>query len=159
MYIYIYIYIYIYNLSLQTRPRPSTVYRIVKRFDETGTIFSIQGLCENTTKTLGIHDESAISEMVLDDPSLHLQHHVFHKSGNNISTSSICRFLHQQCFSHKKLTFRAQKQSEQLREKYTEEMSLYKPETLIFVDETGYDRCAALCCYGYDNPTRETSHL
>ena len=94
--------------------------------------------------------ELAIFEKVLDDPSVYLhelQHHVFHTSGNNISTSSICRFLHQQCFSHKKLTFRAQQRSEQLREKYTEEMSLYNPETLIFVDETGCDRCAALRRY------------
>jgi len=121
----------------------------VKQFDETGTVCSIQGLCENTTKKLGIHDDLAFSEMVLDNPSVYLQCHVFHKSGNNISTSSICRFLHQQCFSHKMLTFRAQQQSEQLGEKYTDEMSLYKPETLIFVDETGCDRRAALCRYGY----------
>ena len=125
----------------------STVYRTVKLFDETGTVCSIQGFHENTTKKLNIHDELAIFEKVLDDPSVYLHDHEFHTSGNNISTSSICRFLHQQCFSHKKLTFRAQQRSEQLREKYTEEMSLYNPETLIFVDETGCDRRAALRRY------------
>ena len=129
---------------------PSTVYRTVKLFDETGTVCSIQGFHENTTKKLSIHDELAIFGKVLDDPSVYLhelQHHVFHTSGNNISTSSICRFLHQQCFSHKKLTFRAQQRSEQLREKYTEEMSLYNPETLIFVMKlavTGVLLCAAM---------------
>ena len=110
---------------------PSTVHRTVKLFDETGTVCSIQGFHVNITKKLSIHGELAIIEMVLDDPSVYLhelQHHVFHTSGNTISTSSICRFLQQQCFFTKKLTFRAQQRSEQLREKYTEEMSVYDPE-------------------------------
>ena len=93
--------------------------------------------------------------MTLLCTSLHeLQHHVFHTSGNDISTSSICRFLHQQCFSRKKkLSLRAQQRSEQLREKYIEEMSVYNPEMLVLVDETGCDRPLWVC------PTRETSHL
>ena len=120
----------------------------MKLFDETGTVCSIQGFHVNTTKKLSIHDELAIIEMVLDDPSVYLhelQHHVhvFHTSGNTISTSSICRFLQQQCFSDKKkLTLRAQQRSEQLRKKYTEEMSVYYPKMLVFVD-----RHAALRCY------------
>ena len=74
---------------------------------------------------------------------------MFHTGGNDISTSSICRFLHQQCFSPQKLSLRAQRRSEQLREKYIEEISVYNPEMLVLVDETGCDRRAALCCYGY----------
>ena len=35
---------------------PSTVYRTVKLFDETGTVCSIQGFHENTTKKLSIHE-------------------------------------------------------------------------------------------------------
>jgi len=40
-----------------------------KLFDETGTVCSIQGFHGNTTKKLSIHDELAILEKVLDDPS------------------------------------------------------------------------------------------
>ena len=45
-------------------------------------------------------------------------------------------------FRPKKLTLRAQQRSEQLRKTYTEEMSVYDPEMLVFVD-----RHAALRCY------------
>ena len=50
---------------------PSTVYRTVKLFDETGTVCSIQGFHKTTTKKLSIQDELAIFGMVLDDPSVY----------------------------------------------------------------------------------------
>ena len=57
---------------------PSTVYRTVKLLDETETVCSIQGFHVNTAKKLSIHDELAIIEMVLDDPSVCL--HELHRS-------------------------------------------------------------------------------
>ena len=48
------------------------VYRTVKLFEETGTVFSYQGCRENTQKSLSAYDEIAIIEMILDSPSMFL---------------------------------------------------------------------------------------
>ena len=45
---------------------PSTVYRAVQLFEETGTVCSIQGYCESPFKKLIPHDEFAILDVILD---------------------------------------------------------------------------------------------
>ena len=85
-------------------------------------------------------DEFAIMEAVLDNPSMYLHempHQVFQTTGTEISASAICKFLHKDKFSEKRLSYRALQRSEELREQYVSEMSLYEPQTLVFVDETG----------------------
>ena len=44
----------------------STVYRTVKLFEDTGSVDSIQGFHENTSKKLDPHDKMVILEAVLD---------------------------------------------------------------------------------------------
>ena len=131
---------------------PTTVSRTVKLFEETGTVCSIQGYHENAWKKLSSQDELAIIEAVLDNPPMYLhelQNVVFQTSGTEISVSAICKFLRKQGFSHKRLTYRALQRSEELRSEYLSEMSLYEPQTLVFVDETGSDKRSALRRYGY----------
>ena len=50
----------------------STVWRTVKLFEETGTVESIQGFHQNTTKKLSTQDEIMIIEAVLEKPSVYL---------------------------------------------------------------------------------------
>ena len=57
--------------------------------------------------------------------------------------------MQKQNFSRKKLTFRAQQRSEELRAKFLTDISIFEPEILVFVDETGTDKRAALRKYGY----------
>ena len=51
---------------------PSTIYRTVKLFEETGTVCSVQGCHENTGKKLSRSDEIGILELVLEHPSMYL---------------------------------------------------------------------------------------
>ena len=78
-----------------------------------------------------------------------MQHNVLNTTGNDLSIPTICKYLHKQKFSRKKLTLRAQQRSEELRAKFLIDVSVFEPEMLIFVDETGSDKCAALRKYGY----------
>ena len=81
---------------------PSTVYRTVKLFEETGTVCSIQGYHETTCKKLTINDEFAILEAVLDNPSIYLteiQQLLFQTTGTTVTTATICKYLHQAGFS------------------------------------------------------------
>ena len=47
---------------------PSTVYRTVQLFEDTGDVQSIQGYHEHTTKKLSSQEELATIEAVLDNP-------------------------------------------------------------------------------------------
>ena len=124
------------EVAQQLNVDPTTVSRTVQLFEETGTVCSIQGYHENTWKKLSTVDEFAIMEAVLENPSMYLhelQHLVFQTTGTEISVSAICKFLQKQEFSRKRLTYRALQRSEELRAQYMSEMSLYEPQTLVFV--------------------------
>jgi len=67
----------------------------------------------------------------------------------NIHVSTICRFLNQSGFRRQKLRITATQRDEFLRQQYASEVSIYIPEMLIFLDETGADRRNKLRHYGY----------
>ncbi len=126
---------------------PSTVQRTVKLFEETGTVYSIQGYHEASGKVLTIYDELAILEAVIDNPSLYLseiQQLLLETTGSKISISTICKYLKHAGFTHKKLTIRAQQRSDELREQFMAQVSVYDPGMLVFLDECGSDKRSAL---------------
>jgi len=128
---------------------PSTVWRTVRKFEEDGTVEA--GKHEGE-KTLTVYDELLIIQSVLDNPSIYLhelQRRVEETTSTSVTESAICRFLHRQNFSRKKLTKVASQRSEELREKFLIDCSAYEPEMLIFVDETGCDRRSAMRRFGY----------
>ena len=57
-----------------------------------------------------------------------------------VSLSTICRFLHNSKFTRQKLRTTALQQDEFLRLQFRSDVSVYSPEMLVFVDETGADR-------------------
>ena len=93
-------------------------------------------------KTLTVYDELLIIQSVLDNPSIYLHElwcRVEETTSTNVTESAICRFLH--C---KKLAKIVSQRSEELREKFLIDCSVYEPEMLVFVDETGCDRHSAV---------------
>ena len=125
---------------------PSTVWRTVRKFEEDGTVEA------RKHKALTVYDELLIIQSVLDNPSIYLhelQRRVEETTSTSVTESAICRFLHRQNFSRKKLTKIASQRSEELREKFLIDCSAYEPEMLVFVDETGCDRCSAMRRFGY----------
>ena len=131
---------------------PSTVCRTVQLFEQTGTVESIQGYHEKTTKRLSSTDELVLMEAIVRQPSIYLyelQNILLQTTGTTICLAAIHNFLTYQGFTHKKLSHRALQRSDQLRENFLSEISLYEPHMLIFVDETGSDRRTALRKYGY----------
>ena len=130
---------------------PSTVWRAVQRFDEHATVDSCYTHA-GPPKKLTAFDEFVILEAVLDRPAIHLyevQRLVEQTTGTSISESAICRFLHKNNFSHKKLQRVARQRSEDLRAQFYSDCSLYSPEMLVFIDETGCDRRHGMRKFGY----------
>lgn len=130
----------------------STVRRILCLFEETGTVSSLQGYREVPLKKLNAQDKISLISTILENPTTYLHELksiLLQSSGIDISTSCICKFLHNSGFSHKKLTLRAQQRCMELRQKFTNDMTIYAPDMLVFVDETGTDKRSCLRKYGY----------
>ena len=88
----------------------STVCRTVQVFEETGSVDSIQGFHENTSKKLDDHDEMVILEAVLESPFMYLheiQNTLLQTTGTNVSTATLCKFLHSQGFFTQEVSFQS----------------------------------------------------
>ena len=130
---------------------PSTVWRVVQRFEEHGTVDSCY-THEGPPKTLTALDKFIILEAVTNRPAIYLceiQRLVEQTTGTTISESAICRFLHKNNFSRKKLQRVARQRNEELRAQFSSDCSLYLPEMLVFIDETGSDRRHTMRKFGY----------
>ena len=92
-----------------------------------------------------------ISE-VLEHPGImlhELQAKLVEQAGIVVCLSTICRFLHRSGFSHQKLRIVAIKRDDFLRSQFILDVSIYEPEMLIFLDETGSDRRNTIRRHGY----------
>lgn len=130
----------------------STVSRVVNLFEETGIVCPIQGYREFAAKKLTTQDEIYVITALVENPPTYLHElssMLLQSTGKDISTASIHRLLQKCGFSYKKLALRAQQRSGELRQKFMEEMTIYSPEMLVFVDETGTDKRSCLRKYGY----------
>ena len=57
-----------------------------------------------------------------------------------VSLSTICRCLHDNGFTRKKLQKEALQQDKFLREQYISDVSVYSRDMIVFVDETGAEK-------------------
>ena len=107
---------------------------------------SIQGFHENTSKKLDPHDEMFTLEADLDCPFIYLhelQNMLLQATGTNVM-ATICKLLHSQGSSHKKLAFGAQQRSDAICIGH-----FFVWTTRLSVDETGSDKRSLLRKYGY----------
>ena len=80
-----------------------------------------------------------------------IQHQLLCSTGKWVHASTICRTIKQQGLTRKKVRTIALQQSETRRIQYMAEISLFHPDMLIWIDETGSDRRNSIrtCKYGY----------
>ena len=131
---------------------PSTVQRTLRLFEETGTVYSVQGCHEPSNKKLTENDELVLLELIIEHPAMYLQElqsALSQSTGTNVSISTICKFLQKQGITYKKLSFQAQQRNDELRQKYISDISLLEPHMFIFIDETGTDKRTALRRFGH----------
>ena len=106
----------------------------------------------NHAKKLTPNDEFLILQLTIDTPGIQLheiQTELACSTGTCVNTSTICRFLYKSGFTRKKLQTVALQRSEELRQKFVQEMTVYNRDMFVFVDETGSDRRDSLRRYGY----------
>ena len=120
----------------------STLYRTVQRFIST---------TERAARKLTDLAKLFILQLVLEKPRITLreiQEQLLHTLLIAIDIANICRVLQQSGFTKQKLQITALQWNEHLRQCYIEEVSIYNPDMLIFLDETGADRRNAFRSHG-----------
>ncbi len=129
----------------------STVQRTVTLFELTGSVQKRPYPKGRVQKKLTPTAELVIMTLVIQQPGILLRELQAELSdyGVNIGLSTICHFLHKSGFSHQKMVLIAKQRDEYLRTVFTVDVSLYKPEMLVFLDETGADRRNTMRKYGY----------
>ena len=93
-----------------------------------------------------------IFRLVVDSPAMYLDE--IQRQLNSMlileaNLSTICKFLHENGFTWKKLQRVALQQDKFLRELYISDVSVYTRNMIVFVYETGIDKCNTPRKYGY----------
>ncbi|XP_065888536.1 uncharacterized protein [Dysidea avara] len=130
----------------------STVRRILQRFFSTGTVSKLQYPTDRASRKLTDPAQLLILHLAMGRPGIKLQEiqeELLNSLSVNIHISNICRFLQKSGFTRQKLRITATQRDDFLRQQYISEVSIYSPEMLIFLDETGTDRRNTLRHYGY----------
>lgn len=130
----------------------STVKRVVDIFDSTGSIGKKTYPKEKASRKLTSLAQMFVLDLVLQKPGIFL--HEIQKELSqslllDISVSTLCKFLHANGFTRQRLKRVALQQDTLLRQQFAADISVYSPEMLVFIDETGTDRRNTLRRYGY----------
>lgn len=130
----------------------STVWRIVKLFQETGCVDKKKYPQQRAFRKLTTPLQLTVLHLVLERPGIYLREihsELFELAGADISYSQICRFLSDMGFSRQKIKYTALQRDQRLRFLYKNDVSVYHPDMLIFLDESGFDRRDGMRKYGY----------
>ena len=103
-------------------------------------------------RTLNDFEELTLLQLVLAKPGLYLrklQQELHEITGSWVVVSTICRTVKRLGLTRKKMRKVAIQRSEVQTAEYLVEVLTYKPEMLVFIDETGSDRRHATRHYAY----------
>ena len=131
----------------------STVYRIVKSFQNDGHVDKKKYPPNTSIAKLTEIDKLLLLETVIEKPDVYLaevKQLLSEETGTNVDTSTICRFIAKSNFTRKKLSIVAKQRSDILRAEYQLDLTVYHghPELFVFVDETGADKRHCLRKFG-----------
>ena len=130
----------------------STVIRTVALFRATGTVSKKEYPKERAARELTTPAQLFVLNLVVQRPGIYL-HEIQEELEEfvmvSVSLSTICRFLHTSGFTRQRLRTVALQQDSFLRQQFILDVSVYSPEMLIFLDETGADRRNSLRRYAY----------
>ena len=128
-----------------------TVRRYVDLFYQTGDVLPKES-AHGPKKLLGDHEQVVVLQLILSTPGFYLQElqaELLKKFGVPVSVPTICRTLRFMGCTRQSMHHVAIQRSDILRARFMAEISLYDPEMLIWLDETGCDRRHTVRKYGY----------
>ena len=131
---------------------PTTVHRISMLFRASGDVKKKPYPAENAFRKLTKPVQFFLAQLLLNKPGIYLreiQVELETQLGVVVSLGCLCKYLHRAGFTHQRMSKYAIQRDEDLRKQFVDDVSLYNPEMMIFLDETGTDRRDALRRKGY----------
>ena len=130
----------------------STVRRIVRLFETTGSVNKKAYPSEKSFRKITKSAELFILHLVIDKPGLYLRelkNELELQLGIDVTESAICVFLNKAGFTRQRLKLYAVQRDDDLREKFAADISLFSSHMLLFLDETGTDHRDTFRTKGY----------
>ena len=139
----------------------STVSRTLTLFHTTGSVSKRPYPKQRAFRKLTTPAQLLILHLCLSRPGIYLREirdEILLVLEIDVNESAICKFLQQSGFTHQKLKVVAAQQDVFLREQFIAEVTVYQPEMLVFIDETGADNRNLLRKYGYSMRGKPLKH-
>lgn len=142
------------EISLHLQIAPSTAYRIFMRFESTGSPINMTSKQQKREecRKLDDHHELLILALVAENPCLYLREIcalLKEATTVEISEPTVCRVLHRNGFTRKKVQTIAKQRSVDYRGQFIATMLQFQPQQFVWVDETGSDARNHIRKFGY----------
>ena len=119
-----------------------TVHNVYAHFERTGEVSPSKANREETRVLTG-QQELLILGLVLDNPSLYIAEivqKILELTGIQVSASTICRIIHRNGFTRKKIQQIAMQRSTDYRGQLMAEVQYHRTDQFVWIDETESDR-------------------
>lgn len=131
-----------------------TAHRIFKRFMDTGDVSATvqKGVPRHSLRKLDQYHELYILCMISENPGLYLAEicqQIQNSTNVSVSGSTVCRLLHRNGYSRKKIVQVAKQRRLEYRGAFMAEVLQYRKDMFVFVDETGSNRRDHARKFGY----------
>ena len=129
-----------------------TAHRIYKRFETTGDVLPLQRSARHSCRKLDELHELYVICLILDNPGLYLTEicqKILEATNVSVSQSTICRVLHRNGFTRKKILQVAKQRCMDYRAAYMADVLDFKREMFCWIDETGCDNRDHTRKFGY----------
>ncbi len=129
----------------------STVHSVYKKFEETGDISANVAKGEGR-RVLNEQQELLVIGLLWDAPTLYLSElcqKVLRITDIQVSPSTICRIIHRNGLTRKKVQQVALQRSIVYRGDFMAEVQMYSADKFVWVDETGCDKKDQIRRFGY----------
>ena len=149
-------------LSLTTSHTPATISRLFTVSERTVwrylSLFNLKGDVQVAERRdgpiclMGDFEQLILLRLILENPGVYLhelQVELFHKFGVPISIPTICRTLKSMGCTRQAMHRVALQRSDAARAEFMSVVSVYDPNMLVWLDESGCDRRDAIRKYGY----------
>jgi len=141
----------------------SSVRHYVDRFNQTGEVKPAE-YQHRPPRLLGNNQQFVLLRIILQNPGLYLseiQIELFAVSGQTVSIATICQTLQCMGCTRQALQHIAIQRSDKERAKFMAEISMYNPNMIVWLDETGSDRrhSTRKWSYGIHGITPRDHHL
>lgn len=129
----------------------STGHSIYKKFQETGDVSPTVPVCEGKRVLTG-QQELIVIALLWSKPTLYLSEicqEIFRTTSIQVSPSTVCRIIHRNGLTRKKVQQIALQRSIDYRGDFMAEVQMYDAQKFVWVDETGCDRRDQVRKFGY----------